>query len=54
MQKVSWRFKLVDALYIAMMTLPLLFAVILKVMTKAPSEGISITGAQVYFSIKID
>ena len=53
MQKVSWRFKLVDALYIAMMTLPLLFAVILKVMTKAPSEGISITGAQVYFSIKM-
>ena len=51
MEKHSLRFKIVDALYIAMMTLPLLFGIVLKVLTKPATEGISITGAQVYFTI---
>lgn len=45
------RFKIVDALYIALMILPFLFCIVLKVLTTPMSEGISITGAQVYFTI---
>ncbi|MBP3647652.1 MAG: F0F1 ATP synthase subunit A [Clostridia bacterium] len=33
------------------MILPFVFGIILKILTKGPSEGISITGAQVYFTI---
>ena len=45
------RFKIVDWLYLAVMIIPILFGIVLQVLTKAPSEGISITGAQVYFTI---
>lgn len=51
MEKQSLRFKLVDAFYIAMMVLPLAFGMVLKVLTKPVSEGISITGAGIYFVI---
>ncbi len=53
MQKTSWRFKLADAFYITLMVLPIVLAIILRVLTKLPSEGISITGAQIYFSINM-
>lgn len=45
------RFKLMDWLYIALMIVPLVLCMVLKVLTKPGSEGISITGAQVYFTI---
>lgn len=45
------RFWLVDILLILMMVLPLVAAMTLKVLTTPESEGISITGAQIYFSI---
>lgn len=45
------RFRLVDILLILMMVLPLVAAMTLKVLTTPESEGISITGAQIYFSI---
>lgn len=45
------RFRLVDILLILMMVLPLVAAMALKVLTTPESEGISITGAQIYFSI---
>lgn len=40
-----------DIVYIAMMILPIVAGIVLKVLTKPASSGISITGAQVYFTI---
>ncbi|MBR3835288.1 MAG: F0F1 ATP synthase subunit A [Clostridia bacterium] len=51
MNTKSLRFKITDAFYIAMMIIPIVFGIVLKVVTTPPSEGISITGALVYFSI---
>ncbi len=42
---------MVDIIYIAMMVLPVLSGIVLKILTKTASEGISITGAQIYFEI---
>ena len=51
MKKKSVGFIILDALYIAMMVLPIIFGIVLKILTKPLSEGISITGAQIYFEI---
>lgn len=51
MNSSSRRFRAVDILLILMMILPILACIVLKVLTKPISEGISITGAQVYFTI---
>ena len=51
MNKAKLKFRIVDCLYIAMMILPILFGVVLNTLTKLPSEGITITGAQIYFVI---
>ena len=51
MKKTSLRFKIVDAFYIAMMIIPFVFGIVLKVLTTPASEGISITGARIYFTI---
>lgn len=45
------RAKIVDGLLLAMIILPFVFSITLKVLTKPAAEGISITGAQVYFTI---
>lgn len=47
------RFIAVDILYIAMMVLPILAGIAVKVLTNVPSEGISISGAQIYFTLKL-
>ena len=47
----SRRFKAVDILLLLGMILPLLGAIVLKVLTTPASEGINITGAQIYFTI---
>lgn len=47
------RFILVDILLIAMMIIPLLFGIVLKVLTNPASDGIDITGALVYFTIPL-
>lgn len=44
-------FGFLDVLYLCMMILPLLVGIVLRVLTKPASEGISITGAQIYFTI---
>ena len=44
-------FLAVDIFYILMMILPFVVGIIIKILTKGPSEGISITGAQIYFEI---
>lgn len=49
--KKTLRDRIIDYLLIAMMILPILFAIILKILTKTPSEGISVTGAQVFLTI---
>jgi len=51
MNKANLKFKIIDALYIAMMTVPILFGIVFNTLTKLPSEGITITGAQIYFVI---
>lgn len=43
--------RLKDIVFIIMMILPFVLAMALKAMTKPASEGISITGAMIYFSI---
>lgn len=45
------RFRMVDGLLIAMMALPILVAIIIKVLTDPATEGISITGANIFFEI---
>ena len=49
--KKSLRDRIIDYLLIAMMVLPIVAALVLKILTKAPSEGISVTGAQVFLTI---
>ena len=44
-------FKVVDGIYIAMMILPILCAIILKILTTPLSDGINIAGARIYFSV---
>lgn len=51
MNKTSLRFRLVDAFYVVMMIIPLVFGIMLKVLTTPASEGITITGARIYFTI---
>lgn len=45
------RFVFVDILYIAMMILPILFAIVLKVLFTPASQGIVVSGARTYFEI---
>ncbi len=49
--KKSRRFWAVDILYLAMIILPLIAGMVLKILTKPPSEGITVTGAQIYVTI---
>ena len=49
--KKSFRFKITDIIYILIMIIPLLTGIIIKILTAPPTEGISITGALVFFEI---
>lgn len=51
MSKADRKFKIVDTLYIAMMILPIMFGIVLQVLTEPASQGISITGARIYFTV---
>lgn len=53
MNNESRREKAVDILLILMMVLPIVFCIVLKVLTKPVSEGIDISGALIYFTIKM-
>lgn len=50
-QKKDIRFKMTDILYLVGAVLPLVFCMVLKILTNTPSEGINITGAMIYFTI---
>lgn len=45
------RFRLTDIIYIIMMIIPICFGILLKVFTTPPSDGISISGARIYFTV---
>lgn len=51
MQKRSFAFRLVDALYLMLSILPFVGGIILKILTNAPSDGVSISGARIFFTI---
>lgn len=51
MKSKSRRFAVVDILLLAGAILPLVGVLVLRILTAAPSEGISITGAQIFFTI---
>lgn len=51
MNKQDRHFRIVDWLLIAMMVLPLVAGMVLQVLTKPASEGISITGARIFLEI---
>ena len=45
------RAKVIDILLLAMIILPFVACMVLRILTRGASEGISITGAQVYFTV---
>ncbi len=51
MTKKSRLFKVVDILYLALTVLPIVFGIVLRILTKPAESGISISGAQIYFEI---
>ncbi len=51
MTKPSLKFKILDIFYIVMMILPLAVGMTLQVLTKPLSEGITLTGARIFFTI---
>jgi len=51
--KSSTKDRVIDILLIAMMILPLVGAMVLNILTKPPSDGITVTGAQIYFTIDL-
>ena len=51
MKKKSAAFIAVDIVYLAIMILPIIAGIVLKVLTKPLSEGISVSGAQIFFTV---
>lgn len=52
MTQLNRRFKIIDIFLIILMIVPICFSIVLKVLTTPLKEGIVISGAQVYFTIK--
>ncbi|MBQ3115169.1 MAG: F0F1 ATP synthase subunit A [Clostridia bacterium] len=53
MNKISRRFKIIDILLIILMVLPILSCIVIKVVTTPLKEGIVISGASIFFTIKM-
>lgn len=51
MNQKSLRFRVTDALLIALIVLPLLCGMALKVLLFPPANGIEISGAKIFFTI---
>lgn len=51
MKTKSLSFKVADILYLSLTILPLVAGMVLKILTKGPSEGIELSGALIYFTI---
>lgn len=50
--KTSVKFKILDALYIALMIVPFVCAIVMKILLVPASEGLNISGAAVYFAFE--
>jgi F-type H+-transporting ATPase subunit a len=48
---IDKKFRIVDAFYILMMIIPIVTGIVLQVLTKPQTEGITITGARIFFTI---
>ena len=53
MKRKSRGFIAVDVLLLALAILPLIGGMVLKILTNVPSDDITITGAQIYFTIDL-
>ena len=51
MENDKQKFRLLDTLYILMMIVPIVFGIVLKILTTPQSEGIAISGAKIFFTI---
>ncbi len=51
LQPSKRRFAAVDIFYIVMMILPFVFGIVLDVLTTPPNNGISVTGARIFFTV---
>lgn len=53
MKEKSRRFFVVDIFYILLMILPMVFGMVLRILTNPASDGISIAGARIFFTIPL-
>ncbi|MGN0444499.1 MAG: F0F1 ATP synthase subunit A [Acutalibacteraceae bacterium] len=53
MKSKKLSFRILDCFYIFMMILPIVCGIVLKVLTNEPSDEVSITGARVFFTLKM-
>ncbi len=53
MNQVTRKFKIVDIVYIVAMFVPICFSILLKVLTSPLKEGIVISGASIFLTIKV-
>lgn len=51
MKQRTLRFRIADWLYLAIAALPVLCGIVLNILTKPPTDGISISGARIFFTI---
>jgi len=51
--KRDLKFKIVDIFLLIGILLPLVFGVVLNILTEPPSSGIEITGARIFFTVKM-
>ena len=51
LSKNSLKFRITDIFYIVMMILPMVCGIVINLITKPQTEGISITGARIFFTI---
>ena len=53
MENDKQKFRLLDTLYILMMIVPIVFGIVLKILTTPQNEGIAISGAKIFFTINL-
>ena len=53
MENDKQKFRLLDTLYILMMIVPIVFGIVLKILTTPQSEDIAISGAKIFFTIRL-
>jgi len=51
MNNKELRFRVMDVLYLALMIVPFLIGITIQILTKPLTEGLSITGARIFFTI---